>query len=177
MEGAFGRQATNPRSAPSSRALGGDSRTRFEERRFAYYLVSRDRAWRGGMRRRFFERDSWSRNRSGRAYSSVGLERTPDKREVGGSNPPRPTSFRHEGLYRGCSSIGRAPALQAGCRRFDSDQLHWIFGAWTSRPGMPRRQDRCGRPKLPDNRIRRVKKASTSVVFARFTAFSQGPGP
>ena len=25
------------------------------------------------------------------AYSSVGLERTPDKREVGGSNPPRPT--------------------------------------------------------------------------------------
>ena len=27
------------------------------------------------------------------AYSSVWLERTPDKREVGGSNPPRPTSF------------------------------------------------------------------------------------
>jgi hypothetical protein len=27
-----------------------------------------------------------------RAYSSAGLERTPDKREVGGSNPPRPTS-------------------------------------------------------------------------------------
>ena len=26
------------------------------------------------------------------AYSSVWLERTPDKREVGGSNPPRPTS-------------------------------------------------------------------------------------
>ena len=26
-----------------------------------------------------------------RAYSSVWLERTPDKREVGGSNPPRPT--------------------------------------------------------------------------------------
>ena len=25
------------------------------------------------------------------AYSSVGLERTPDKREVGGSSPPRPT--------------------------------------------------------------------------------------
>jgi hypothetical protein len=30
-----------------------------------------------------------------RAYSSVGLERTPDKREVGGSNPPRPTNSRH----------------------------------------------------------------------------------
>jgi hypothetical protein len=28
-----------------------------------------------------------------RAYSSVGLERTPDKREVGGSSPPRPTRF------------------------------------------------------------------------------------
>ena len=28
-----------------------------------------------------------------RAYSSVWLERTPDKREVGGSNPPRPTSI------------------------------------------------------------------------------------
>ena len=28
------------------------------------------------------------------AYSSVWLERTPDKREVGGSNPPRPTSFK-----------------------------------------------------------------------------------
>ena len=27
-----------------------------------------------------------------RAYSSAGLERTPDKREVGGSNPPRPTT-------------------------------------------------------------------------------------
>src|SRR5947209_19051584 len=25
---------------------------------------------------------------------------------------------------RGCSSIGRAPALQAGGRRFDPDQLH-----------------------------------------------------
>ena len=31
---------------------------------------------------------------SQRAYSSVGLERTPDKREVGGSNPPRPTTLR-----------------------------------------------------------------------------------
>ncbi len=26
-----------------------------------------------------------------RAYSSAWLERTPDKRKVGGSNPPRPT--------------------------------------------------------------------------------------
>ena len=28
------------------------------------------------------------------AYSSVGLERTPDKREVGSSNLPRPTTYR-----------------------------------------------------------------------------------
>ena len=31
-------------------------------------------------------------NRSHWAYSSVGLEHTPDKREVGSSNLPRPTS-------------------------------------------------------------------------------------
>ena len=28
------------------------------------------------------------------------------------------------GAHRGCSSAGRAPALQAGGRRFDSDHLH-----------------------------------------------------
>ena len=28
------------------------------------------------------------------AYSSVGLEHTPDKREVGSSNLPRPTTYR-----------------------------------------------------------------------------------
>ena len=27
---------------------------------------------------------------------------------------------------RGCSSVGRAPALQAGGRRFDSDHLHHV---------------------------------------------------
>ena len=31
------------------------------------------------------------RSNEGRAYSSVGSERTPDKREVGSSNLPRPT--------------------------------------------------------------------------------------
>ena len=30
------------------------------------------------------------------AYSSVWLERTPDKRKVGGSNPPRPTTLREQ---------------------------------------------------------------------------------
>ena len=46
------------------------------------------------------------------------LERTPDKREVVGSIPTRPTTFR------GCSSVGRAPALHAGGHRFDSVHLH-----------------------------------------------------
>ena len=35
----------------------------------------------------------WQAHEGLGAYSSVWLERTPDKREVGGSNPPRPTSF------------------------------------------------------------------------------------
>jgi hypothetical protein len=56
------------------------------------------------------------------AYSSVGLEHTPDKREVGSSNLPRPTNY-HD-LTWGCSSAGRAAALQAVGRRFDSGQLH-----------------------------------------------------
>ncbi len=34
---------------------------------------------------------------------------------------------------RGCSSAGRAPALQAGGRRFDPDQLHQI--GWSGRGG------------------------------------------
>ena len=52
------------------------------------------------------------------AYSSVWLERTPDKREVGGSNPPRPTSLKAES--------GRDQLMagsRTGCRKaelFDS---------------------------------------------------------
>jgi hypothetical protein len=45
---------------------------------------------------RFFETlrvEGVGNDQAARAYSSVGLERTPDKREVGGSNPPRPTRF------------------------------------------------------------------------------------
>ena len=64
------------------------------------------------------------------AYSSAWLERTPDKREVGGSSPPRPTRLagpdRIEGW--GCSSAGRAPALHAGGHRFDPVHLHHIEG-------------------------------------------------
>ena len=63
-----------------------------------------------------------------RAYSSAWLERFPDKEEVGGSSPPRPTKRNLEDLSdfkkldkvrkypitRGPSSIGRAPPLQGG---------------------------------------------------------------
>jgi hypothetical protein len=42
-------------------------------------------------------------------------------------------------LIRGCSSAGRAPALQAGGRRFESDHLHhcpWIKdGGWSCSGG------------------------------------------
>ena len=51
------------------------------------------------------------------AYSSAGLERTPDKGEVGGSSPLSP-------MIWGISSAGRAPALQAGGHRFEPDILH-----------------------------------------------------
>ena len=47
------------------------------------------------------------------------LERTPDKREVGGSSPLRPIN-----IIWGYSSAGRAPALQAGGQQFDSAYLH-----------------------------------------------------
>ena len=58
------------------------------------------------------------------ACSSVWLERTPDKGEVGSSSLPRPTMTWY--LW-GCSSAGRAPALQAGGHRFDPGQLHQSF--------------------------------------------------
>ncbi|CAN0047516.1 unnamed protein product, partial [Phaeothamnion confervicola] len=54
------------------------------------------------------------------ATVTLWLERTPDKREVGGSTPPRPTS----NMVRGFSSAGRAVALQASGHRFDPDKLH-----------------------------------------------------
>jgi hypothetical protein len=59
-----------------------------------------------------------------RAYSSAGLERTPDKREVDGSSPFRPILILISTIW-GLSSAGRAPALQAGGHRFDPVSLHW----------------------------------------------------
>ena len=73
------------------------------------------------------------------ACSSVRLERTPDKREVDGSTPSRPTTEGKEATcytkvflvpsavsLRGCSSAGRAPALHAGGHRFEPVHLHHL---------------------------------------------------
>ena len=57
------------------------------------------------------------------AYSSVWLERTPDKREVSGSIPLRPT-LSWSVNNRGYSSVGRAPGLQPGGHRFEPGYLH-----------------------------------------------------
>ena len=70
--------------------------------RTACYSASRDRAVASRPRRLFepFIASVGIEIRPPWAYSSVGLERTPDKREVGGSNPPRPTTIRRP-LLRG----------------------------------------------------------------------------
>ena len=52
------------------------------------------------------------------------LERTPDKREVGGSSPLGPPLNK---IVMGLSSAGRAPALHAGGQRFDPASLHHII--------------------------------------------------
>jgi hypothetical protein len=96
-----------------------------------------------------------------RACSSVWLERTPDKREVGSSSLPRPTRSRDQesGIRgqdrffpdtcrlmpvprRGHSSVGRAPALQAGGRRFDPVWLHQVFDRVRHRRRQPIERDR-----------------------------------
>ena len=43
-------------------------------------------------------------------------------------HPDPPTKI--EERIGGCSSVGRAPALQAGGRRFDPDQLHHLPKEW-----------------------------------------------
>ena len=67
----------------------------------------------------------------------------PDKHEVGGSSPLGPTIFTkvenngekaNTHFIWGCSSAGRAPALQAGGHGFESHHLHheiWNTGKRT----------------------------------------------
>ena len=46
-------------------------------------------------------------------------------------NQPVVGSIPTESATRGCSSVGRALALQAKCRRFDPDYLHQsMVGKW-----------------------------------------------
>ena len=56
------------------------------------------------------------------------LERTPDKREVDGSSPFKPILLAEDsmGSSWGYSSVGRAPALQAGGHEFESRYLHLV---------------------------------------------------
>ena len=52
--------------------------------------------------------------------SSAWLEHYTDNVGVSGSNPLETTSW----FFGGLAQLARAPALQAGGRRFDSDILH-----------------------------------------------------
>ncbi len=66
------------------------------------------------------------------AYSSVGLEHSPDKGKVSGSNPLRPTTSDYDVWSfgsGGCSSIGRALPLQGRGWRFDPAHLHHFKSA------------------------------------------------
>ena len=53
-----------------------------------------------------------------RAYSSAGLERTPDKREVDGSSPSRPTIINHsiQLISGGVAQLGEHLPCKQGVR-------------------------------------------------------------
>jgi hypothetical protein len=97
--------------------------------------------------------------------------------------------LRWQSFSWGCSSAGRAPALQAGCRRFDPDQLHKPVLGDVSRaaalwPSGDSLFDNCIRrvefdfaeePSLPY--LREEEGAATDISIRRPVAKSQGPGP
>ena len=86
----------------------------------------------GRRRRRFFETDlEGSEDQCGPIAQLVQSARLISVRSVVQIHLGPPPS---DSSSWGCSSVGRAPALQAGCRRFDSDQLHTHFFCWTSSP-------------------------------------------
>jgi hypothetical protein len=97
VEDVLGRHATNPRSAPRGLlrkpVLGGDSGesglASIVKLAIQFPGTEPGACAIGSL---IDSGASGTSGRAGRAYSSVGLERTPDKREVGGSNPPRPTT-------------------------------------------------------------------------------------
>jgi hypothetical protein len=84
-----------------------------------------------------------------RSVSSAG-EQLLYTEKVGGSIPSRTT--------RGYSSVGRAPALQAGCRQFDSGYLHH-FRTNSRSKWLPTVNDSkmLGDPINPNHRLHLVK--------------------
>src|SRR5438874_10551116 len=63
-------------------------------------------------------------------------------------------------LARGCSSVGRAPALQAGGRRFDSVHLHHFYG----RPAKARR-DAAGQTVLPGRECSSIEERGRYLLM------------
>jgi hypothetical protein len=58
------------------------------------------------------------------AYSSVGLERTPDKREVGGSSPPRPTKMEVGGRKSEVRKEKKFALGRISTKNLASDTMH-----------------------------------------------------
>ncbi len=63
------------------------------------------------------------------AFVAQLVEHTTDNRVVIGSNPIESTIYKfaiylYMVNYGGLAAVGRAPVLQAGCHRFDSDIFH-----------------------------------------------------
>jgi hypothetical protein len=98
----------------------------------------------------------WGKHR-GAAFSEPGGSRRECEHRCGRSAQP--------GLRRGCSSVGRAPALQAGGHRFDSVHLHHRVTSTTERMTPKRhsrgraRQRRHARPKSAGGEARRRARA------------------
>ena len=64
------------------------------------------------------------RHRSIRVCSSAWLERTPDKGEVGGSSPPRPTNFQR-------NVLSKEAYKKNGLAIFSNKQLALISGSYS----------------------------------------------
>ena len=88
------------------------------------------------------------------------VERSSDKAEVPGSIPGAPTVFGW-----GCSSTGRAPALQAGGCRFEPGHLHWREVGWIGLPDPLTALD--GASKIRTPRLRELVIAAESAGSRR----------
>jgi hypothetical protein len=96
------------------------------------------------------------------------VERLVRNEKVRGSNPLTSTN---SGLVRGHSSIGRAPALQAGGQGFESPCLHHSGGG-----GRSRRKPEGHQEFLQDEPTRKVKPELANGRFPPSCVFSWLPG-